>query len=189
MSVLDGGEIVYIARVPTRRIMTVIINVGTRFPAYAASMGRVLLAGQSDDWLDGYLTSAKLAPLTPRTITDPARLRAELMRVRQQGWALVDEELEEGLRSIASPIHGLDGKVVAAINVSAPARQGEAERLIQDMLPHLLQTARSIEEDVRAIPLAGEAHSWRRGYPAPDAGPHPSGKQAAGHQDGGAGSP
>jgi IclR family pca regulon transcriptional regulator len=164
VSVLDGGEIVYVARVPTRRIMTVVINLGTRFPAYATSMGRVLLAAQSDDWLNGYLASVRLTPLTPKTVTDPARLRAELLRIRKQGWALVDEELEEGLRSIASPIHGPDGGVLAAINVSAPARQGDIERLRKELLPRLLETAAKIDEDVRAIALGGGTQSWVLGY-------------------------
>src|SRR5690349_20588165 len=104
VSVLDGAEVVYVARVPTKRIMTVAISVGTRFPAFATSMGRVLLAGQSDDWLAGYLLSTPLTSLTARTIDDPTRLRAELARIRRQGWALVDQELEEGLRSVAAPI-------------------------------------------------------------------------------------
>lgn len=164
VSVLDGDEVVYIARVPTRRIMTVVISVGTRFPAYATSMGRVLLAGQSDEWLDGYLVSARLAPLTPRTITDTARLRSELTRIRQQGWALVDEELEEGLRSIAAPLHDLDGKVIAAINLSAPTRRGSPETLRDELLPHLLAAARHIEEDLRAVAPHSGARAWKTPY-------------------------
>jgi IclR family pca regulon transcriptional regulator len=151
VSVLDGDEVVYVARVPTRRIMTVVISVGTRFPAFATSMGRVLLAGQSDEWLDGYLTSAQLPPLTRHTITDPARLRAELVRVREQGWALVDEELEEGLRAVAAPIRDPRGKVIAAVNVSAPTRRGGPETLRDELLPPLLQAAQQIEEDLRAV--------------------------------------
>jgi len=165
VSVLDGDEVVYIARVPTRRIMTVAISVGTRFPAYATSMGRVLLAGQSDEWLDGYLASAQLLRLTPRTITDAARLHAELMRVRQQGWALVDEELEEGLRSLAAPIHDPSGKVVAAINLSAAARSGGAEMLREAMLAHVLTAARSIDEDLRMIsPHGGGTNGLKTAY-------------------------
>ncbi len=104
VSVLDGDEIVYVGRVPTSRIMRVSINVGTRFPAYATSMGRVLLAALEPDELDAYLARAEIRPLTARTIATPDELRAELARVRTQGWALVDQELEEGLRSIAVPI-------------------------------------------------------------------------------------
>jgi IclR family pca regulon transcriptional regulator len=114
-------------------------------------MGRVLLAGQSDEWLDGYLASARLSQLTRQTITDPARLRAELTRVRRQGWALVDEELEEGLRSMAAPIHDPQGKVIAAVNVSAPTRRGGIETLRNEMLPHLLTAAQHIDADLQSV--------------------------------------
>ncbi len=149
VSVLDGDEVVYVARVPTKRIMTVAISVGTRFPAYATSMGRVLLAGQSDQWLDGFLASTELRPLTSRTITEPPRLRRELARVREQGWALNDQELEEGLRSLAAPIHDSDGRVIAAVNVSAHASLRTPDGMVTDLLPPLLETARQIEHDLR----------------------------------------
>src|SRR4051794_19298200 len=93
VSVLDGDEIVYVARVPASRIMTVSINVGTRFPAYATSMGRVLLAGLHDAELDAYLTSLNLERFSTHTVTDRATLRSELDKVRAQGWAIVDQEL------------------------------------------------------------------------------------------------
>jgi IclR family transcriptional regulator, pca regulon regulatory protein len=149
VSVLDGDHVVYVARVPTRRIMTVSISVGTRFPAYATSMGRVLLSGQTDDWLDGYLATVHMRPLTPHTITDAEQLRAEILRVRAQGWALVDEELEEGLRSIAAPIRDGEGRTLAALNVSAPASRGAPDMLRDELLPHLLRAASLIEEDLR----------------------------------------
>jgi IclR family pca regulon transcriptional regulator len=148
VSVLDGDEVVYIARVPTRRIMTVAISVGTRFPAYATSMGRVLLAARSADWLDGYLASTKLRTLTTRTIADADALRAELARVRAQGWALVDQELEEGLRSLAAPIRDPDGRVVAAVNVSTSAARRDPDGVLADFLEPLLDTARRIEADL-----------------------------------------
>jgi len=149
ISVLDGDDVVYVARVPTRRIMTVAISVGTRFPAYATSMGRVLLAGQADEWLDDYLATVKLQALTRRTITEAAALRAEIARVRSQGWALVDQELEDGLRSIAAPIRDAGGVVTAAVNVSAPARRGDSSTIRRELLPRLLDTARVIEDDLR----------------------------------------
>jgi IclR family pca regulon transcriptional regulator len=151
VSVLDGDEVVYVARVATRRIMTVAISIGTRFPAYATSMGRVLLAGQSDEWLSGYLASANLRRLTLYTVTDPDELRAELLQVRTQGWALVDEELEEGLRAIAAPIHDPGGRVIAAVNVSAPTGRCGADTMRSELVPPLLDTARRIEEDLRAV--------------------------------------
>ena len=149
MSVLDGDEVVYVARVPTKRIMTVGISVGTRFPAYATSMGRVLLAGQPAEWLDDYLTKADLKPLTRRTVTDPAKLRAVLAKISTQGYAIVDQELEEGLRSLAAPIHGDSGSVIAAVNVSAHASRGSSEVIRRELLPPLLETAKRIEEDLR----------------------------------------
>lgn len=152
MSVLDGDEVVYVARVPTKRIMTVAISVGTRFPAYATSMGRVLLAAQPPAWLDEYLASTELRPLTRRTITDPAKLRAALARILTQGFAIVDQELEEGLRSLAAPIHGDDGSVIAALNVSAHASRGSSEVIRKELLPPLLDTARRIEEDLQGAP-------------------------------------
>ena len=148
VSVLDADDVVYVARVPTRRIMTITISVGTRFPAYATSMGRVLLAGQSDEWLDGYFATVELRRLTARTVTDAPALRAELLQVREQGWAFVDEELEEGLRAIAAPINDLSGRVIAAVNVSSPVSRGSADLVRREFLPHLLAAARDIEEDL-----------------------------------------
>jgi IclR family pca regulon transcriptional regulator len=149
MSVLDGDEVVYVVRVPTKRIMTVAISVGTRFPAYATSMGRVLLAARPDDWLDEWLAGAELHQLTRRTVTDKPKLRALLRRVRSQGYSLVDQELEEGLRSLAVPIHDADGEVVAAMNVSAPTTRGSSDTIRRELLPPLLEAARHVEEDLR----------------------------------------
>ena len=141
LSVLDGAEIVYVARVPTRRIMTVAITVGTRFPAYATSMGRVLLAGLDADALDAYLRGLQLRELTPKTITQPARLRIALNRVRNQGYAMVDQELEVGLRSIAVPVH-VAGRVVGALNVSRHVGRGSAVLTTWPLLAYTLSTPR-----------------------------------------------
>ena len=113
VSVLDGDDVVYVARVPVSRIMTVAISVGTRFPAYATSMGRVLLAGLSRTELEAYLAMVTLERLTARTVATVGGLRAELAKVRSQGFALVDQELEEGLRAVAAPIRDRSGRVVA----------------------------------------------------------------------------
>jgi IclR family transcriptional regulator, pca regulon regulatory protein len=148
VSVLDGDEIVYVGRVPTSRIMRVAINVGTRFPAYATSMGRVLLAALEPDELDAYLARAELRPLTARAIATPEALSAELDRVRAQGWALVDQELEEGLRSIAVPVRDRDGRVIAAVNLSAHASRASKDTVRKALLPPLLRTAAHIEADL-----------------------------------------
>ena len=150
-AVLDGTDIVYIARVPTRRIMSVRITIGTRFPAYATSMGRMLLAAMPEAETDAVLAASALSPLTERTLTDPRELRAELARVRAQGWALVDGELEPGLRSVAAPIHGRDGAVVAAVNVSTSATRDSVERVLDAYLPALLQAAEAIDAELRLV--------------------------------------
>jgi IclR family transcriptional regulator, pca regulon regulatory protein len=154
VSVLDGEDIVYVARVPTRRIMAVSINVGTRFPAYATSMGRVLLSRLPEEELDAYLDRVELRPLSPRTLTSQKRLRAELAKVRSQGWALVDQELEEGLRSIAAPIRDRSGRTIAAVNLSAHASRMSIDEGRRRLLPALLATAERIEADLRVAQSA-----------------------------------
>ena len=148
VSELDGDEVIYIARVPTKRIMTVTISVGTRFPAYATSMGRVLLAAQPEERLEEYLNGTSLRGLTGHTITNPAALRRELRKIKTQGWALVDQELEEGLRSVAAPIADADGQVIAAVNVSTHAGRRTLDSIVEDLLQPLLATARRIEKDL-----------------------------------------
>jgi len=150
VSVLDGADIVYVAREPTQRIMTVAISVGTRFPAYATSMGRVLLAGLSDADLDAFLARADLKKLTAETLTSETALRAELERVRAQGYAIVDQELEGGLRSVAAPIRDPRESVVAAINISTHASRTTLDAIRATMLPRLLDTAERIERDLAA---------------------------------------
>jgi IclR family pca regulon transcriptional regulator len=150
ISVLDGHQIVYVVRVPTKRIMTVAISVGTRFPAYATSMGRVLLAALSEDDLSRYLAEVTLEPLTSRTVTDESRLRAILAEVAQQGYAIVDQELEEGLRAVAAPIRGAADVGMAAINVSAHASRVSEAAMRAQILPALLETAARIEADLQA---------------------------------------
>jgi IclR family transcriptional regulator, pca regulon regulatory protein len=150
VSLLDGTDVVYVAREPTQRIMTVAIAVGTRFPAYATSMGRVLLSGLGEGELDEFLGRAELRKLTPGTLTDRALLRTEIARVRRQGWALVDQELEDGLRSVAAPIAGVDGSVVAAINLSTHASRRTLEAIRRELLPPLRETAAGIARDLAA---------------------------------------
>lgn len=153
MCVLDGGDIAYVARVPKQRIMTVAITVGTRFPAYATSMGRVLLAGLPPAKLTAYLAGVQLTELTPKTVTTPERLRTALNRVAAQGYALVDQELELGLRSIAVPVH-VRGTVVAALNVSMPASRMSSDAARREVLPPLRETADAIEADLAAAPVS-----------------------------------
>jgi IclR family transcriptional regulator, pca regulon regulatory protein len=145
ISVLDGSEIVYVSRVPTKRIMTVNLSVGSRLPAYPTSMGRVLLASLPDALLEEYLEAVTLAPLTTRTITDRDMLRRQLVEIREQGWALVDQELEEGVRSVAAPLHDARDRVVGALNVSAHAARTTLDRLRREFVPALLDTTAAID--------------------------------------------
>jgi IclR family pca regulon transcriptional regulator len=146
-SILDGWDIVYIARVPTRRIMSVGITIGTRFPAYVTSMGRVLLASLSAAERETFFAGFRGEVFTARTLVDPAALRAELDRVAAQGWSLVDGELETGLRALAVPVtRGY--ATVAAINVSMPATDEDAGIQASRLLPDLLTAASAISADL-----------------------------------------
>lgn len=141
-----GDEIQYTARVATNRVMSVNLTVGTRLPAYATSMGRVLLA----DLPAAERVLGELHPLTSRTVTDPAALAAILTEVRSQGHALVDEELEEGLRSIAVPVRDRSGRVVAALNTAMHTTRRTPQECVTDLLPELRSTADAIERDYHA---------------------------------------
>lgn len=158
VSILDGDDVVYVARVPVSRIMTVAINIGTRFPAFATSMGRVLLAGLPTEQLDEYLSRVRFTPLTGRTITDASSLRSELEAVRTQGYCLVDQELEEGLRSIAAPIHDSAGLVVASANVSTQAARHSADAVREQLLPALLRAVAAIETDLNRVQSQSTDH-------------------------------
>jgi IclR family transcriptional regulator, pca regulon regulatory protein len=152
MSVLDGHDVVYVARVPTKRIMTISLALGSRLPAYPTSMGRVLLAALPEERLEEYLSTTEFEPLTRHTITDVDEWRREIDRVRQQGYALVDQELEEGVRSIAAPITA-GTAVIAAMNVSCHAARVTVTRMRQEYLPPLLEAATEISERVGALKI------------------------------------
>lgn len=148
ISVLDDTEVVYVVRMPTRRIMTITLAVGTRLPAYATSMGRVLLAALPAAERERRLERIELRRLTPRTVRSRAALRRELGLVAEQGYALVDQELEQGLRSVAVPLRDGEGGV-AALNVSAHASRASMEDLRERFLPSLLASAAAIEAEAR----------------------------------------
>jgi IclR family pca regulon transcriptional regulator len=151
ISVLDDTEVVYVVRVPTRRIMAITLAVGTRLPAYPTSMGRVLLAALPEAELERRLARTEIRPLTPRTVADEDQLRAWLARARQDGFAMVDQELEVGVRSAAAPIRDSSGAVVAALNVSAHASRTSMTALRREILPQLLATAAAIELELRTV--------------------------------------
>ena len=158
VSVLDGTEIVYVARAAARRIMSVRITIGTRLPAFATSMGRVLLAGMPADAVSDLLERARLVAYTAKTTVDPGDLFFVLDAVRDHGWAMVDGELEHGLRSIAVPLHGRDGSVVAALNASTSTGRGATEDVRAALLPDLQRTASVIDSELRAAPASEQPY-------------------------------
>jgi IclR family pca regulon transcriptional regulator len=151
VTVLDHDEVVYVARVHGFRILTVSIAVGTRFPAYATSTGRILLAGLDADELAAYLARTDLRSLTAGTVTDVGRLAEEIARVRRRGWTIADQELEPGLRSVAAPIRDPAGRVVAAVNTSTHSSRTSLDTMRRSWLPHLLATAENIGTDLAVL--------------------------------------
>ena len=145
-AVLDRTEIVYVLRVPTHKIMTINLSIGSRLPAYCTSMGRVLLSSLDDDTLDATLSSAPLYAHTPRTVTDKEELKKTIAQVRRQGWAIVDQELEVGLISLSAPIRNRQGRVIAAMNISGNAQRNSAKQMVKAFLEPLQQAAQSVSE-------------------------------------------
>lgn len=148
IAVLDAHEVVYALRVHTDRILSIRLDAGARLPAYATSTGRMLLAGLAPVDLDVYLKSVPFVRHTPRTVTDPDQLREVLTRVREQGWALVEDELEVGVRSLAVPVRDLSQRTIAAVNVSAHAGRISGDRMLTDVLPPLREAAGAIEAEI-----------------------------------------
>ena len=141
VATLDGDDIVYIARSSVSRVMTDDLHIGSRLPAYCTSMGRVLLAYLPADQLEQYLTRVVLTAHTPRTVSSVEKLRLALRNVRRHGYALVDQEYEIGLRSIAVPVYAPTGRVVATLNLSGSAPRMPAYEMQSRFLPHLRTAA------------------------------------------------
>lgn len=144
-AVLADTDVVYVARVAGERIMSVGLHVGTRLPAWCTSMGRVLLGGLAPQHLAELLLRSKLTQNTPKTVTDPDALARIVAAAAEGGYALVDEELELGLLSIAVPIRDRAGRIAGAINVSAQAARYTPDALKAAALPRLRQAAAEIE--------------------------------------------
>lgn len=144
-AVLSEEDVVYVARVPGQRIMSVALHVGTRLPAYCTSMGRVLLSGLDEGELRGFLDRAEIRKLSEKTVTDREQLLAAIRQASADGYAVVDEELEIGLRSIAVPIRDRSQKIVAAVNVSTQSARFTVAAMRQEILPLLRQAAGEIE--------------------------------------------
>jgi IclR family pca regulon transcriptional regulator len=150
VGVLDGDDVVCVLRVPARRIMVVALAVGARLPAYATSMGRVLLAGLEPEDFERYLDRVRFVTMTPRTVSDVGELRSIVEQTRERGFALVDQELEEGLRSVGVPIRDPSGRVIAGLAVPAHASMKSLETLTETLVPALRAAAAQVEADLRA---------------------------------------
>ena len=151
MATLEGEDILYIARsATTQRLISVDLSVGGRLPAYCTSMGRILLAGLDDVSLRDYLDNVDLKPKTSRTLTNVPGLLECLQQVRQQGWCIVDQELEQGLRSIAVPVYDASGQVLAALNVSTHAARVTRAELEKKFLPSMLAASRDLSAQLFA---------------------------------------
>lgn len=150
LAVLDEEDIVYVQRVAVRKIMAITLGIGARLPAFCTSMGRVLLAGLPDETLERMLRALRPQPWTRHTLTDRTALRAALMRVRAQGYAYVEQELQEGLCSLAVPVRNERGQVVAALNTGMPWRQGARTHALRQVLPALRTGAARIERSLAA---------------------------------------
>ncbi len=153
LSILDGGEIVYLAHVATKRILRLEASVGTRYPAYPTSMGRVLLGQLPDADLDRYLAETDFAALTERTVTDRKKLRRAILDAREKGYAAVKDELAYGVLAVAVPVFDESGFAVAAINSSAHSMEVDEETIVEQRVPILLRAAEMITESLRHFPI------------------------------------
>jgi IclR family pca regulon transcriptional regulator len=168
MALLAPPDIVYVARVHSGHVLSIAGGVGSRLPAHATAAGRVLLAALDREELDDVLGHWPLRAYTARTLTDAGRFQAELAAVRAQGWALVDEELELGLRGIAAPVSGADGRTFAALSVSTTVARLELDELIERCLPPLIEVATTLSAALLRGAGAGsrEAVQWPALAPA-----------------------
>ncbi|HET7757863.1 MAG TPA: IclR family transcriptional regulator C-terminal domain-containing protein [Steroidobacteraceae bacterium] len=152
LCVLDGVEIVYVARASVRTLLRLEAHIGSRFPAYATSTGRVLLAGVTPERLEQYFGTARFEALTERTVTDPARLRTLIEECRRSGYSVVEDELAYGVIALAVPVLDPQGGVVAALNSSSHSRRITRSRLVRERLPMLQQASRQISADLATVP-------------------------------------
>jgi len=144
LAVLEQNEVMYVARSHGSRVLSLALNTGSRVPAYCTALGRVLLGGLSAIQLDRYFASVNLAPHTDRTILSEQKLRDSLFEVRQRGFAVIEEEMEIGLRSIAVPVRGASGAIVAALGIGAQTARVSRDTIEDQFLPPLLNAANEI---------------------------------------------
>lgn len=150
IAVLEGTDIVYVMRVSTRKIMRNSLGVGSRLPAWCTSMGRMLLAGRSDEEVLALLQASEIEARTRHTLTDPQAILAKVRQARRQGWCLVNQELEEGLVSLAAPLVYRSGRIIAAMNISGQANRTSARQMQDAMLGPLLAAAQELSQRLPA---------------------------------------
>jgi IclR family transcriptional regulator, pca regulon regulatory protein len=163
---LDGSDIVYVARVAVPKIVALAVTIGTRFPALPTSLGKVLLAALPPDEAERVLAEPSRSGITPRWQPDRQERAAELREVRARGWALTDQQLALGIRSVAAPLRGGDGQVIASLNVNTHAAETPVEVLTGEYLPILLQTAGAISADWAALQSVPQVTLSQRGTAA-----------------------
>ncbi|QPZ90895.1 IclR family transcriptional regulator domain-containing protein [Thioclava electrotropha] len=149
VSILDGTEIVYLARAAQRRVMSIGLMPGSRLPAHCTSMGRVLLAALPPEDARAAVEASDLTPRTAYSLTDPGEILARIDQVRREGYAVIDQEVEIGLRSIAVPLYDMHGRVVAALNTGMAASADPAESLIETYLPELTRVQTGLRRVLR----------------------------------------
>src|SRR4029453_78991 len=152
LSVLDGNDIVYVARTSVRTLVRLEAHVGSRFPAHVTSMGRVLLAGLSAELLDQYFRTQKFVALTTQTVTDPRKLRQLIEECRRGGYSAVEDELAYGVVAVAVPVFDQSGRVVAALNSSSHSRKISKTRLVRDRLALLQELSAQISRELLRVP-------------------------------------
>ena len=150
MTVLDGSDIVYVARASTKHLFSLTLSIGSRLPAFSTSMGRVLLADLDRAGVDATLEASDLVARTDRSVTNVEHIFGELAVAKAQGWYLIDEELELGIRAVAAPVRDLSGRVVAAINVSTSTARMSKEDLVESVVPKLVDTAKLLSTALQA---------------------------------------
>lgn len=147
-AVLDGEDCVYVARATAPRVVSVDIDVGSSLPAFAMSTGRVLLAALTDEELDRWLDEFRPSKYTDRTITSRARIKEDVIEVREKGWSIVDQEYEIGFRSLSVPIKDQSGAIVAALNICCPSPRVSLETMRREFLPAARRTAEEIQRSL-----------------------------------------
>ncbi len=159
LAVLSEFDILYLVHVSTARMIRLVAGVGTRFPAYPTSLGRVLIAHQDEHRIEEYLADVEMQKLTTKTVTSKAELRKVLAQVRKLGFASIQDELDYGIVSVAVPVFGPEGEILAAINCSTATTRVTKDNMVKTRLPELKQAAKRIEVELRRYPIL--VHSIR----------------------------